>query len=105
MTQNYKLNGEDYIKYESTDLDFINEMRNNWENKNKRVIFIMEYEVSRDYAEHLEEIVAHINKALPSDEYLKHHISDTDRDAGYKEGLQRMKNDIQSILDGKELSK
>ena len=23
MTQNYKLNGEDYIKYESTDLDFI----------------------------------------------------------------------------------
>ena len=31
MTQNYKLNGEDYIKYESTDLDFINEMRDDWE--------------------------------------------------------------------------
>ena len=98
MTQNYKLNGEDYIKYESTDLDFINEMRDDWEKKNKHAIFITEYEVSRDYAEHLEKIVAHINKALPSDEEIETLGITTHPE--WDRGIKYLRTRIQNILDG-----
>lgn len=86
MTQNYKLNGEDYIKYESTDLDFIAE----------RDLLKMVYRYLTAEPDKLEAI----RKAFPTDRQIeKLRESGTYYSQGYADAKKEYKTIIQNILD------